>query len=79
MYDPEGTVLWKQNVWGAQGIVFTTDNAAVIVRTSGGLIELDPATGARINAACGFAFGVMTKTPIMNTFNTQPVCEDLGT
>ncbi|MEP6864464.1 MAG: hypothetical protein ABJE66_27830 [Deltaproteobacteria bacterium] len=79
MYDPKGTVLWKQNVWGAQGIVFTTDNAGVIVRTSGGLIELDPATGARINAACGFAFGVMTKTPIMNTFNTQPVCEDLGT
>ena len=79
MYDAQGAVLWTQNVWGAQGIVFTTDDAGVIVRTSGGLIELDPATGARINAACGFAFGVMTKTPIMNTFNTQPVCEDLGT
>ena len=79
MYDPQGTVLWTQNVWGAQGIVFTTDNAGVIVRTSGGLIELDPATGARISAACGFAFGVMAKTPVTNTFNTQPVCEDLGT
>jgi hypothetical protein len=79
MYDPQGTVLWTQNVWGAQGIVFTADDAGVLVRTSGGLIELDPATGARLGAACGFAFGLMTKTPIMNTFNTQPVCEDLGT
>jgi hypothetical protein len=79
MYDSQGAVLWTQNVWGAQGIVFTTDDAGVIVRTSGGLIELDPATGARIGAACGFGFGVTTKTPIMNTFNTQPVCEDLGT
>jgi hypothetical protein len=79
MYDPQGAVMWKQNVWGAQGIVFTTDNSGVIVRTSGGLIELDPATGARVGAACGFGFGVMTKTPVTNTFNTQPVCEDLGT
>jgi hypothetical protein len=79
MYDPAGTVVWAQNVWGAQSIVFANDGAALVVRTTGGLIELDPATGARVSAACGFAFGVMTKTPQLNSFNTQPVCEDLGT
>jgi hypothetical protein len=79
MYDPQGTVLWTQNVWSAQSIVFTTDGAGVLVRTGGGLIELDAATGARITAACGFSFGVMTKTPQVNAFNAQPVCEDLGT
>jgi len=79
MYDPTGTILWTQNVWGAQATLFTADGSAILVRTSGGLIELDPATGARVTAACGFSFGVMTKTPTVNTFNTQPVCEDLGT
>ncbi|HEY6036616.1 MAG TPA: hypothetical protein VIV58_20205 [Kofleriaceae bacterium] len=78
LYDAAGTKLWAQNVWGAQGIVFAADGS-IVVRTTGGLIELDPATGARVAAACGFAFGVMTKTPQINTFNTQPVCEDLGT
>jgi len=79
MYDPAGTVLWTQNVWGAQVALFTTDGASVVLRTGGGLIELDAATGARVSAACGFSFGVMTKTPQVNAFNTQPVCEDLGT
>ena len=45
----------------------------------GWLFDLDAATGARVSAACGFSFGVMTKTPQVNAFNTQPVCEDLGT
>jgi len=78
MYDAAGAKRWTQNVWGAQSALFAADGS-IVVRTTGGLIELDPATGTRIAAACGFAFGVMTKTPTISTFNTQPVCEDLGT
>jgi len=65
-------------VWGVQTAIFTTDSTRLVVRTTGGLVMLDAATGARIAAACGFQFGIMTKTPISNALNTRPVCEDSG-
>lgn len=77
LYELDGRVVWTQNVWGAQTASFTLDGQ-IVLRTSGGLLALDAATGARMAAACGFSFGLMTKTPRVNALNVQPVCEDLG-
>ncbi|MEO8843511.1 MAG: hypothetical protein ABI591_19430 [Kofleriaceae bacterium] len=79
VYDPNGGLKWRQNVWGAQAMVFTHDGARLVVRTTGGLLVLDAITGERLSAACGFTFGIMTKTPAATALNTRPVCEDLGT
>ena len=77
--DAEGTAVWRQNVWGAIAVSFTSDEARIIVRTTGGMIVLDATTGERVAAACGFSFGLMTKQPLGTELNTEPVCEDLGT
>jgi hypothetical protein len=79
VYDPKGGLKWRQNVWGAQTMLFTRDGTRLLVRTTGGLLMLDAATGERLSAACGFTFGIMTKTPAATALNTRPVCEDLGT
>lgn len=79
VYDFKGGVKWRQNVWGAQAMLFTRDGTRLVVRTTGGLLMLDAATGERLSAACGFTFGIMTKTPAATALNTRPVCEDLGT
>jgi hypothetical protein len=79
VYDPNGGLKWRQNVWGAQAMLFTRDGTRLVVRTTGGLLMLDAATGERLAAACGFTFGIMTKTPAATALNTRPVCEDLGT
>jgi hypothetical protein len=60
-------------------MLFTRDGTRLLVRTTGGLLMLDAATGERLSAACGFTFGIMTKSPSATTLNTRPVCEDLGT
>ncbi|MEO8548868.1 MAG: hypothetical protein ABI678_02820 [Kofleriaceae bacterium] len=78
MYDGQGNVAWTQNVWGAQTASFTSDGGQIVMRTTGGVLALDATTGARTAAACGFSFGLMTKTPPANALNVQPVCEDLG-
>jgi hypothetical protein len=78
MFDGEGKQLWKQTIWGVQTAIFTTDGMRLVVRTTGGLVLLDAATGERITSACGFQFGIMTKTPVSNALNTRPVCEDSG-
>jgi hypothetical protein len=79
VYDPKGGLQWRQNVWGAQSMLFTHDGTRLVVRTTGGLLMLDATTGERLSAACGFTFGIMTKTPAATALNTRPVCEDLGT
>lgn len=79
VYDPNGGLKWRQSVWGAQTMLFTRDGARLVVRTTGGLLMLDATTGERLSAACGFTFGIMTKTPAATALNTRPVCEDLGT
>jgi hypothetical protein len=79
VYDPRGGLKWRQNVWGVQAMLFTRDGTRLVVRTTGGLLMLDAATGERLSAACGFTFGIMTKTPAATALNTRPVCEDLGT
>lgn len=79
VYDLSGGLQWRLNVWGAQAMVFTHDGARLVVRTTGGLLVLDATTGERLAAACGFTFGIMTKTPTAAALDTRPVCEDLGT
>ncbi len=79
MYLADGTVVWRQHVWGAQDVRFVAGGSRLVLRTAGGIVALDVATGARRAAACGFAFGLMTKTPQTGALNVQPVCEDLGT
>lgn len=76
--DLAGVRIWKQSVWGAQGVLFTGDGLRVIVRTMGGLVLFDAATGKKLGTACGFMFGVMTKTPLAISMNAAPVCEESG-
>ncbi|MFT3697366.1 MAG: hypothetical protein QM831_29760 [Kofleriaceae bacterium] len=77
--DLRGGRKWMQSIWGAQNVVFTGDGQRVIVRTMGGLVLLDAETGKKLGTACGFAFGVMKKTPVSIAMNAAPVCEDPGT
>jgi hypothetical protein len=76
MFLADGTLVWKQNLWGAANGVFSTDGTRLVLRTSGGIVALDAATGERRAVACGFSFGLMTKTPPANALNVRPVCED---
>src|SRR5262249_40580901 len=75
--DPNGVPRWHETVWGTQMVQFTGDERRLLVRTSGGLIALDAATGKRVAAACGFGFGLLDKEPQLNTLGVTPVCEDV--
>ena len=79
VYDPQGALVWRQSIWGAQSVQFIAKDARLLVRTGGGLIVLDAATGKRLAAACGFAFGLTTKAPVATALNVRPVCEDPDT
>jgi hypothetical protein len=76
MVDAKGTERWRKPVWGAVTVVFTTDNRRLVVRTSGGVVSLDAATGERIAAVCGYGFGIEDKAPPVNALGVTPVCED---
>jgi hypothetical protein len=68
-----GIERWRAPVWGGTFARFTDDGATLVVRTGGGLIAFDAATGKRRATGCGWGFGLRSTTPAATSVLTQPV------
>jgi hypothetical protein len=67
-------VQWQASVWQPTSVMFTPDGSQVIVGTRAGLLELDPTTGKRVDAKCGWNFGLFDSPPMSREFGETPVC-----
>jgi hypothetical protein len=75
VFDARGVEQWRRPIWHADQVVFSSDGHNVIVKSEGGLVSFDAATGARVAAACAFDFGLHDEPTPTNTLNAMPVCE----
>ena len=74
--DAHGVERWRYTAWSTSSVAFTGDGRRVLVRTSGGLILLDAATGQLATRACGWGFGLHDKPVQPDALGAPPVCED---
>jgi hypothetical protein len=73
--DSKGNDVWQAPLWNAVQALFVKDDTALVVRTRGGLVTFDAATGERLAAECGWGFGLTSEVQTLVTMEAEPVCE----
>jgi hypothetical protein len=76
MFAATGAKRWRHPMIDAVGALFDADDRRLIVRSQSGIVILDAATGAQVEAVCGWSFGLHDEPPAATTFGAPPVCED---
>ena len=71
-----GESIWKQPMWGAQQVLFSSDNKKLVVRAIGGVASFDATTGIRTGLECGWNFGVYDEPLGSSPPGQSMVCED---
>jgi hypothetical protein len=67
---------WRTPVWEAATIMFSPDEAHVLIGTRSGFVVLDPATGKRVDARCGWSFGIYDSNPGSRELGESPMCTE---
>ena len=65
---------WRVPLWQPTSVTYTSDGARVLVGTPTGFVILDAATGKRLDARCGWSFGLWDVQPAVRVFGQAPVC-----
>jgi hypothetical protein len=74
--DGAGKERWRVPLWNTMEARFTADGSALAAGTAGGVVLLDPQTGARRAIGCGWGFGLHREQPTETAFDVPVVCAD---
>jgi hypothetical protein len=67
---------WRLSVWQPTSVTFMPDGSRVAIGTPTGFVIADARTGKRVDARCGWSFGLWDAQPATRVFGQAPVCEE---